>query len=319
MGNWTVGVVLGFAACCFASAAFAEPPGSTADVLFSEGVDAMRRGDYSKAREKLLASQGLDPAAGTLFNLAECEEHLGNYVAAREHWLGVVSLLPPSDERHGEAKKHLQVIEATKIGWLTLTWEDATATKDAVVLLDTVQVPPSAVGQRRPLGPGEHVVVVQSVGRFPWQQRLLLVAGEDRRFALQVGQLVFNPQVVAPVSEVLPSSNVESRSFLERHSWSTALAGAALGLGALGTGFGIRTIDHYGEVADACVVQAVGCKDGGKDAIRNEALATNLLFGFAAGAAVGSVVLAVIVERSARPKEVRAWISPGGATLGLSF
>lgn len=63
----------------------------SADDLFREGRAAMARGDYATARDKLVASQKIAPAAGTLLNLGDCLEHLGltasaweTYIEARE-------------------------------------------------------------------------------------------------------------------------------------------------------------------------------------------------------------------------------------------
>jgi hypothetical protein len=57
-----------------------------AQALFDEGRKLYMQGDFMQAREKLEASFHADPAAGTLLNLAVCEEKLGDLRAAREHY-----------------------------------------------------------------------------------------------------------------------------------------------------------------------------------------------------------------------------------------
>ncbi|HEU4534580.1 MAG TPA: tetratricopeptide repeat protein, partial [Polyangiaceae bacterium] len=48
-----------------------------AEALFREGREAMKRGDLDEACPKFSESQELDPSAGTLLNLALCEQRKG--------------------------------------------------------------------------------------------------------------------------------------------------------------------------------------------------------------------------------------------------
>src|SRR5690349_15059097 len=50
---------------------------TTADALFEAGRAAAKRGDFKEACEKFAESERLDPAPGTVFNLAECHNSLG--------------------------------------------------------------------------------------------------------------------------------------------------------------------------------------------------------------------------------------------------
>jgi hypothetical protein len=50
---------------------------ATAEALFAAGREAIRRGDYQAACPMFAESNRLDPAVGTVLNLAICEEHLG--------------------------------------------------------------------------------------------------------------------------------------------------------------------------------------------------------------------------------------------------
>ena len=60
---------------CWAMSARAQATG--ADVLFDQGRKLYTAGKYEEAAEKFRESQRLDPAPGTLLNLAECYVKLG--------------------------------------------------------------------------------------------------------------------------------------------------------------------------------------------------------------------------------------------------
>ena len=55
---------------------------AAAEWLFREGRALMKKGDFAPACAKLAESQRLDPAVGTLMNLAECEERIGRTASA---------------------------------------------------------------------------------------------------------------------------------------------------------------------------------------------------------------------------------------------
>src|SRR5580692_11189003 len=72
---------------------------AVADALFRKGREAAEKGDWATACPKFAESQRLDPAPGTLLNLADCEEHLGQLASAYEHFKTAVETMAPSDDR----------------------------------------------------------------------------------------------------------------------------------------------------------------------------------------------------------------------------
>ena len=59
---------------------------AAAEALFTEGRKAFDAGDYRIACARFAESQRLDPAVGTLINLAACNEKLDNLALAWETW-----------------------------------------------------------------------------------------------------------------------------------------------------------------------------------------------------------------------------------------
>ena len=72
----------GLALATAASHAYAQSDPGAARSLFDEGRKLLAEGKYSAACPKLEESQKLDPGMGTLFNLADCWEHIGRTASA---------------------------------------------------------------------------------------------------------------------------------------------------------------------------------------------------------------------------------------------
>src|SRR5687768_5789067 len=70
------------------SAAWARDP-AAAEALYRAGRDAAKKGDWEKACAQFAESQRLDPAPGTLLNLADCEERRGLIASAWTHYTEV--------------------------------------------------------------------------------------------------------------------------------------------------------------------------------------------------------------------------------------
>ncbi len=104
-------VAAGLAFCAFPVPAFAEGDPAVADALFRKGREAAEKGDWATACPKFAESQRLDPAPGTLLNLADCEEHTGQLATSYEHFKTAVETMAPNDDRIPFAKQHMAAVE----------------------------------------------------------------------------------------------------------------------------------------------------------------------------------------------------------------
>ena len=93
-----------------ANAAGGDP--AAAEALFAAGREAMERGDYAAACAKFDESERLDPAPGTLMNLADCNEKRGHLAAAWENWRDARGTLRPDDDRLRVVEARLATLEA---------------------------------------------------------------------------------------------------------------------------------------------------------------------------------------------------------------
>lgn len=119
-------------------ASSAEPLGPrdapVAEALFQSGKEAMARGDLATACARLAESHRLDPAIGTLLNLAVCRERSGKIAAALEHLVSAREDLPPDDFRVPFVTEQIAKLEA-RVPHLVLELRDAAPA--SVVILQT--------------------------------------------------------------------------------------------------------------------------------------------------------------------------------------
>src|SRR5262245_52850537 len=105
-------LAVGCSMIAFAQPAFGQArDAATAEALFRQGRQAMEAKSYAQACPKFAESQKLDPAAGTLMNLATCEEKLGKLASAWQHWKEAIDALPAKDDRIPFAKSRVDDLE----------------------------------------------------------------------------------------------------------------------------------------------------------------------------------------------------------------
>jgi hypothetical protein len=90
-----------------------------AETLFNEARAAVQANNYAAACPKFEESLKLARRAGTLFNLAQCEEHEGRLVTAVALYKEGIVVLEPGDPRLGPSKQQLASIEP-RLPYLTV-------------------------------------------------------------------------------------------------------------------------------------------------------------------------------------------------------
>lgn len=136
---------------------------AAAEALFNDGRRAMERKDFAEACAKFEASNQLDPAVGTVFNLANCNEQRGRLASAWQLYREVNDKLPVGDERAAVAQKRAEELEA-RLPRLTLKLKEGTPSGTHVVF-DGTLLPDAMLGTAVPVDPGPHKAVVRAPGR----------------------------------------------------------------------------------------------------------------------------------------------------------
>jgi hypothetical protein len=242
-----LGAVLLTAAVPRAAAAEGRDP-SAADALFATAREAMARGDMTTACARFAESQRLDPAPGTLLNVAQCEEREGKLAASYTHVNEVLANLPKDDFRLAYARAQLAALKP-RVPTVTVTL--AKGTSGARVTRDDVELREGSFGVPLPIDPGPHVFVVRANGREDNRQQLTLREGQQVAITLSVGS-------PSPVHDVAATAGDGRRT----------LAIGALSLGGVGLVTGVVTgllfADSASTYRDHC--DASGCDPDGLSA-----------------------------------------------------
>ena len=146
----------------------AEPTrdAAAAETFFAEGRALLKAGRLAEACSKFEASQRLDPANGTLMNLADCYEKVGRLASS---WLAFREAAA-SAEAAGQAARasHARTRAAGIEPRLCRLRVDVHPTIVVPVLRDGTTLDRAVWGESVPVDPGTHTVVVRANGLDVW-------------------------------------------------------------------------------------------------------------------------------------------------------
>ncbi|HEY6560210.1 MAG TPA: hypothetical protein VI072_23155 [Polyangiaceae bacterium] len=206
-----------FAIVLLAAPAAAEAdPEAAAEALFRSGREAAADGDHAQACQRFRESQRLQPAAGTVLNLAICEEQLGQLVEAWQHYHAALDSLPAGDSRREIARARLAKLDARLPRFVVQ--KTASAPPRTRVRLGRVVFNENSFGVPIPVNPGTHAWVVSSPGRAGRTYTRKVEEGERLTLRVEPG---------AP----LPEPNGE-RAGAPARSGSKLLGYSLIGVGA---------------------------------------------------------------------------------------
>jgi hypothetical protein len=158
-----------------------------AEAAFRDGRKAVQAGDWATACAKFAESERIEPAPGTLLNLADCEDHTGQLVSAHEHFGVAASGFPRGDARRTLALAREAQVDK-RIVRLTLRLAPS-GPPDAVVHRGDAVVPASALGAPMLVDPGSMTLVVTARGHADRPYTLSLHEGDQVEQMLEVGDV----------------------------------------------------------------------------------------------------------------------------------
>ena len=279
---------------------------------------AIVHGDYAGACPKFAESQRLDPAPGTLLNLADCEEHLGHLARAWDAWHEGIALLPRADERLPPARERAQALER-RLPRLLLRLAP-NAPPGTKLRCDDTEIGSPSLGVPLPLDPGPHIVHAEADGRTSSSTEVTLAEGETRALDVAPGPPIAPPPERAPAPPSMPTHAPEGSrpgSGLRTTGWVVGAVGL-VGLG-VGTATGLLTMSRKAEIDVHCVA-GKGCDPAGYDAATSGqrlAIESNVAFAVGAVLAVTGISLVIAGGTRASPTALLLGPSRGGAVLGL--
>lgn len=190
--------------------AHAEPSPAdrqAATVLFKDGKALFDKGQTAEACRKLEGSHRLDPAAGTLLNLAVCHEKEGRTASAWYEFTDALAAARKDNrpERIKLAEEHIAKLEPQLVR-LTIEVPKESDLPDLTVLRDDAVLARAGWGSATPVDPGDHKIEAKAPGKIAWSQSIK-VDGSQPNKSVKVPVLAVDPdatKVAAPPPTVAP-------------------------------------------------------------------------------------------------------------------
>lgn len=287
-----------------APAASAQPQSQSvaaAEQLFEDARKAQAAGDIATACSLFDASYKLDPALGTLLNMAACYEQLGHLASAWGRYREVISIATKEgdEQRVTIARERAAALEP-RLPRLTIRGP-ATVIGGLEVTRDDVPVDPSVLGAGIYVDPGEHAVTASAPGRRPFSTRVIAVEGKVA--VVEIPDLEIEPEAVvpAPVNVIRVQEDLDPGR--NRRVLGLGLGGAGIATLATGLGFGLAARGSWQSAFDdgLCDEATLQCTAAGQErtsSARRNATVANVIGG--AGAAMmiaGAVVYFTAPQR----------------------
>ncbi|HVU02545.1 MAG TPA: hypothetical protein VHE30_12375 [Polyangiaceae bacterium] len=251
----------------------AHAQAAAAEALFTSARQAMAKGDFRTACEQFRESARLDPAVGTDFNLADCEEKRGRLATAWQLFLTVEDRLPKGDDRLAIAETRARAL-SPRVPKVTLRLA-AGAPRDTVVHDGATELGPASFGVELPMDPGDHEFLVSAGGREARTIHASLAEGKSTSIEVSPGapkKLDAPPEATAAPAQ--PNVLAETRDAPPSGSGSRTLGWVLGGVGVVGLGVGAtatvlamgkkRTVDESCDAAKACSQAGVDAAHSGR-------------------------------------------------------
>jgi hypothetical protein len=289
-----------------------EPRQALAEVLFQEARDLVERGELDLACPKFAESQRIDPATGTLLNLAACHESTGKFASSWSEFNQALIAAQRDDreDRVRFAKDHIHELEG-RLAHVTIRVAAPNATAPLDIRLDNVPVGQAAWGTALPIDPGKHRIESRAPGSTPWF-REIVVNSDVREVIVEVPSA--NDMVSPPTS--FNATARKQRTF--------ALAVGAVGI-VTGSVFGLYAFSHWHDAENACPT-GKGCSRAAIDARSSanaSAIGADIAFGIGiAGLAVATYVWATKPRSTATSTssvDIRAVPVVGREAMGMGM
>jgi hypothetical protein len=300
---------------CGARSAAAQPSKedvAKADTLFREAQGLIQKGQFPEACAKFTESQKLDPANGTLLNMAFCHDKEGKYATEfreLQELLGNISgsKNPDDKERTRVAKERLKVLDA-KIS--RVTFDVSEVPRDAAITLDGEKLTDPSLPQL--VDPGSHAVEATLPPKKPSKKSFDVSAPGPMTVKLDPLQDDVPPPPPPPVEKPAPPPPPQEGGFWSgRRVLGAVVGGVGVAGVGLGIGFGLYTFNQKALRDANC--QGTVCNNVGIFYHQQaQQAATVSTIGFVGGTVLLGVGAVLFITA---PRKAPA----DGATTGVSF
>ncbi len=289
----------------------------SAETLFQEAVKLRLAGRPELACPKFEQSQQLDPARGTLLNIAMCHEGATRLASAWASYqqLADEAMAATDLERLELAREALERIDPAVPRLVIVV--DESAPKGLEVLTNDVVLVAQLYGTPLRVDPGEHVVSARALGHETMTWTVTLAPGGSE--TVEIAALV-------PMSAPVATASAGAAPWPRRKRAALAIAGIALVGAGVGSYFGLAARSDWKQSASHCSSDRSICDDDGRaliTAAADAATYSNISFALAAAAGLGALALWLTAPSPQRRDSRLGWrLSPSleqpGAVLTLS-
>lgn len=279
---------------------------AAAEALFRSAQEAGKAGDWETACRRFAESNRLDPAPGTVLNLARCHEELGHQASAWKFYQEAAEKLPAGDRRAEYAERKAAELEGLVPTVLFDPPPDLSA-EDFKLTVNGTIYSAAMLNVAIPFDAGQVQVVVEAKGRESVTTTLDLSEGQELTYPIRLGELV-----TAAPKQRPPSHAAKQRKMWAIASLTVGGLGAATAIfGATWAAMELRTATDPDHCSDGF------CDQQGASASKRGRTAVVLLGTGAAVAAVGlSVGTVLLLKKDESTLALRPL--PGGGMLTLT-
>jgi hypothetical protein len=312
-------------AAAAAPAPAAAAPSAKADALFKKGKKLLGEQKFAEACAAFEASNDLDPAIGTLLNLALCFEGWGKLATAHRTYLDAEAMAAMKGDARAAAARQRADALAPRIPRLVFAGVPDPAPADLAVTLDGEPVGPEALRTGVPTDPGPHTVGYVVAGEAKTVE-VDLAEAEAREVVIELpAPPVAEPDpepIAAPVDAPPPPPPSPGRG---RRILGVVVGG--VGLATIGVGGVVALLarsDYKDAFAAHCDAATNTCDDEGYDLThdaRSRANVATVVVGAGAALVVTGVVLYLTAPAGGGARSGdQVWIRPvvtadGGAVV----
>jgi hypothetical protein len=234
------------------SAAQESDPRAEAKTLFDEASALARKGRCVDAIPKLERSLNLDPASGTAYNLAVCEETVGRTATASRYYQRAAQLAGSEGnlERRASALSEDARV-AAEVAHLIVDVPPSHRVADLRVSCDGVDVSWQSWGAAVPIDPGDHTIEARASGRVAWTAQVKV----ERSRSATVAVPLLEPQpneTGKPVADLANDNDTDTGHATSSRLAAFIVGGAGIAAVVVGAGLGIGGLVKNGESEDKC-------------------------------------------------------------------
>lgn len=222
-------------------------------VFFDEGRQLVREGRYAEALESFRKSLASKEGAGTLLNIGDCQEKLGQYASAVASFERARAIASDKGqlERQKEAEGRLPRLRP-----LVSTLTVVSSLKDTNVEVDGALI---ELGKPMPINGGAHVVRVH-VRCYLTKDLPVTVALKSDAVSVPIdaSTLAPDPACGAPAGPSTSTSTSTNPGSTQR-TIAVVVGAAGVVAAGLGVGFGLAASGKQSDLESACRSYPTGC------------------------------------------------------------